>query len=135
MLKFIGLDNKNYNLDTKQSSYPLRNESASKSKIQYSCGQILKKKFPLCPILEEVSIPGHNLIFDFFLPIHKIAVEVQGEQHKTHNKFFHKTVKAFHDAQDRDDAKQLLCDKNNWILISVESPEELTECLGLPQTK
>ena len=129
MKKFIGLDNKVYSMDTKPSSFPMRSAASCKSGVQYRCGQILKKWFPNQIILEELSIPQHRMYFDFAIPSLDIYVEVQGEQHFTHNTFFHTSVKDFNRSIDKDLDKTLLCQKNNWTLISVRSPEELNDFL------
>lgn len=111
----------------------LRSEAACKSKFQYACGQLLKKKYPFDNIYEEVSIPEDRLVIDFFIPSRKIAVECQGAQHSKHVRFFHNTLEAFHRAQARDNDKKLWCDLNNIILLQVDSVKELEEALGLEE--
>jgi hypothetical protein len=130
-MKFIGLDGKEYHLDVRRSQFPMRSEAGCKSKIQYRCGQLIKKKFNLDPILEEVSLSGHKLSFDFFIPTHKIAFEIDGSQHQEYNTFFYKNKREFLNAQKRDDDKQQICDANGWTLIRVASEEELCEILGI----
>jgi hypothetical protein len=130
-MKFIGLDGKEYHVDTRQSKFPLRSEAGCKSKIQYRCGQIIKSKFNLDPILEEFTLTGHKLTIDFFIPTHKIAFEVDGSQHEDYNTFFYKNKREFLNAQKRDDDKQQICDINGWTLIRVQSEEELCEILNV----
>jgi len=125
MIVFQGLDNKTYKLDVRESKYPLRSIEGCKSKLQFECGQLIKNKFPLTPLLEEVRIPNHNLIFDFFLPTFKIAFEIDGNQHKEYIPFFHKSKRNFIQSQYRDDDKERLCQINNWEFIRVSSLEEL----------
>jgi very-short-patch-repair endonuclease len=90
MKKLIGLDKQEIKIDIKPSSYPMRNEAASKSKLQFTCGQLLRQKFPLSTILEEVHFPKHGFILDFYLPKEAIVVEVNGKQHDEYVPFFHK---------------------------------------------
>lgn len=130
MIAFIGLDNKTYKLDTRESKYPMRPIEGCKSKLQFECGQLIKKKFPLTPILEEVQVPNHNLIFDFFLPTFKMVFEIDGKQHSEFNKFFHKNKRNFLNAKLRDDNKELLCSINGWHFIRVRSISELEEKLN-----
>lgn len=129
-MKFIGLNGKEYKLDTRRSSYPMRTEASSPSKIQYACSQILREKFPVSTILEEVTLPGHKLRLDFFIPDLKLVIEVNGEQHKEYNTFFYKTRRAFLDAQARDSDKASLCEMNNWTLMTVETIDDLKELLN-----
>ncbi len=129
-MKFIGLDGKEYRLDTRRSSYPMRSEAASPSKIQYACSKVLREKFPVSTILEEVTLPGHKLRLDFFLPDLRLVVEVNGTQHTEYNTFFYKTRRAFLEAQARDSDKATLCAMNNWTLYTVENSEDLKELLN-----
>lgn len=129
MFTFIGLDGKKYPLDTRESRHPMREEGACKSKFQYECGQLIKAKWPNETILEEVSVPGHKLIFDFFLPKVGIVFEIDGSQHKNFNKFFHGNRSNFVRSQVRDAQKATLCKNNRWILINIDSIDQLKEIL------
>jgi hypothetical protein len=130
-MKFQGLDRKIYSLNVKSLYSPLRTEAACKSKFQYQCGQIIKEKFPLSIILEELKLPGHNLVFDFFLPLEKLVFEIDGEQHEEYVPFFHGSKKGFIKARNRDDDKSRLCEINGWELIRIKSVEELREILNV----
>lgn len=110
--------------DTKQSSYPMKSEASCRSKKQYKVGQILKARYPLDPILEDITIPGTRLSLDFFLPQRNLAVEVQGEQHNEFNPFFHDTKSDFHAQQNRDLEKRLFCELNNITLLEFTSEDE-----------
>lgn len=128
-MKLIGLDGKPLLLDVRQSQYPMRTESSCKSKIQYECGQLIKEKYPHDTILEEFTVPKHGIIIDFFLPVAKIAFEIQGRQHEEYVPFFHKSKKGFKDAVSRDSKKKEFCLKNDINYISVQSTEELRRIL------
>lgn len=53
------------------------------SKLHKSCRDLLKQIYPTDPICEEVFLPGCStkLYADFYLPVRKKLIEVQGEQH------------------------------------------------------
>lgn len=127
-MKYLGLDRKTYSLTVDPKKNPLRNEHASKSKIQYRCGQILLQHFPFSPLLEEVYIDSEGFYFDFFLPYQRIVVEVQGRQHEQQVAFF-QTKKDFLNQQNRDNKKAEWCEINNFKLYRVKTEEELVTCL------
>jgi len=131
-MKFIGLDGKTYNLDVRQSRHPMRAEAACKSKLQYRCGQILRKHFRVDPILEELHIDGHGFYFDFFIPTHGIAVEINGDQHDEYNSFFYKNKRSFLEAKERDSRKESLCEMNGWALLVAKSEDDLRYLLNIP---
>lgn len=129
MIKFIGIDGKQYSLDPNISKHPIRTREGCKSKLQYDCGQVIRKRFPLTPILEEIHIPNHNIIFDFFLPAFKMVFEIDGAQHEKYVPYFHKSKKGFLNSQIRDSNKEHLCKINNWTLYRVDSVDSLENLL------
>lgn len=128
-MKIIGLDGKEYHLNVRESQHPMRTLAGCKSKLQFRCGQILRKKFPYDTILEELHIPGHGLYFDFFLPVHKMVFEIDGAQHGEYNPFFHKDHKGYVSAQDRDCDKESLCEINGFAFFRITNEEELEALL------
>jgi hypothetical protein len=116
--------------DIKESSYPMKNEAGCRSKIQFKIGQILKKKYPYDPILEDVTIPESRLSFDFYLPQRKLAIEVQGEQHFEFNPFFHESEQNFQDQQKRDEDKIAFCNLNGLKLITFKAVVEAENRFG-----
>lgn len=71
--------------------------------------EFLQKKYPTVLILEEFQIQvkkNKYLYFDFYIPIYKIAIEVQGEQHEKYNNFFYKNKYAFIQANINDNLKK-----------------------------
>lgn len=107
--------------DTRESKWPIKTEAACRSNLQYKVGQIIKSKYPLDPILEDVTLPRSRLSLDFFLPMRKIAVEVQGKQHKSFTPFFHKTKSSFDDQLKRDEEKEFFCQLNEIDLVYIDS--------------
>ena len=107
----------------------------NKSSFHLKTREILKERFPTHQILEEVSIPilpKLNLYLDFFLPLRKLAVEVQGQQHFTFNPFFHKTQAQFRQQLKNDRIKKEWCDLNNieLLVFSFEDEDHWTEILS-----
>ncbi len=112
------------------SEYKLRTREACKSELQYQCGQLIKDRFPVEEILEEVYIPFQGFYLDFFLPRLKIVFEIQGRQHYEYNKFFHKNKLNFNESKKRDFMKEEWCKINNITLYTVDSVEQLKEVLA-----
>lgn len=131
-MKVLDLNRKPYQLDARASIYPMRSESACKSKIQYSCGQLLKDRFPNDIILEEIYVAPAKCYIDFFIPNRKMAFEIHGRQHDEFVPHFHKSEKGFKHAQTKDAGKALFCQINGIELYVVRSVEEMREVLGLP---
>jgi hypothetical protein len=129
-MKVKGLDGKDHNMDIRPSQHPMRTREASKSNIQYECGQLIKNKFPLDVILEEIPIPGLKLYIDFFLPTKKLAFEIQGKQHSKYSEFFHGSMKGFKRSLERDKNKAEWCRINSITLVTVDSLEELSQVLN-----
>lgn len=128
-MKLISTDKQPINVDTKQSSFPMRSEEACKSGLQYKCGMLLRNKYPYDPILEEWSVADEGFFIDFFLPHRKLVVEVDGGQHKEYNAFFHGSQQAFAASKARDAKKELFCKINKLTFVRVTSPKELEEWL------
>lgn len=60
---------------------------------------------------------GINMYADIYFPSHNLIVEFHGEQHYTYPNFFHKTKKAFTDAQHRDTLKKALIEEHGMRYI------------------
>lgn len=130
-MKVYDLHGKEYKLDVRATQYPLRPREGSKSIIQYECGQLIKQKFPLEVILEEVNIPGLNLKIDFLLPKKRLAFEIQGAQHDKFSKFFHGSLEGFKASRERDHLKKQWCAANNIELHYVYKVEDFSAFLGI----
>lgn len=128
-MKLTGLDGKSHNVNISANKYPLRNEAACKSAIQYRCGQMIHQAYPSEVILEEFPLPGGKLTLDFFLPRLRVAFEIHGVQHDKFVGHFHKNVQGFHKSRMRDNNKSHWCAINNIRLFEVRSEDELREIL------
>jgi hypothetical protein len=124
--KFVLKSGKNVTVTFNPADYPMRSAEKCRSKIQYECGQMIKKYYPSHSILEDFPTP-EGFYLDFFIPAMNIAFEVQGEQHYKYNKFFYKNEKEFAAAKERDGHKYNWCSKNDIKLIIIRNKEELTE--------
>jgi len=111
------------------SKYPLKKENVCRSKIQYKAGQQIKKRYPLDPIVEDITIPGTRLSLDFYLPQREIAFEIQGKQHLEYVPFFHKDKSDLVSQKKRDETKKFFCEINDIILYTIFDLEELKEIL------
>jgi hypothetical protein len=86
-------------------------------------------------IYEEVPLPGSKLTCDFYVPLRKTMIEVQGEQHYKYvgAGFFYKNKTEFAAAQQRDRNKELFCSINGIELVTLpynESDEQWKQRLG-----
>jgi hypothetical protein len=113
-----GLDGQEYRW--KMESAPRKN--ASKPHVR--CRELLKSIYKLDQILEEVFLPGADKLYlDFYLPLRKLAVEVDGIQHNKYTPHFHANKLEFFKAQRRDDKKKEWCVLNNIRLVSLSAED------------
>jgi hypothetical protein len=114
-------------LSGKEFQWKITSNSVSRKREKVSdlhckARELIQKVYPTVQILEEVPIKirhGETLYLDFYLPLHKIAVEVNGEQH-------YRWVSHFHAAQ-MDFIRQCKSDreKKEWCEINDISFVEL----------
>ncbi len=125
-MKIVGFDgnSKKWNL-TKY--VPDKDDKRHRSKNHLRARAILRKLFPRDRILEEVSLPGSNtqsrkslLYADFFIPSHKLVIEVHGQQHYEFVPFYHKTKLDFYKAKARDRDKVDWCSINSIKIITLK---------------
>lgn len=125
-MQVISVNNpaKKISWDLRKGAWPMKSRAACRSKIQFAIGQMILSKYPLDPILEDITIPDTRLSLDFYLPQRKIAFEIQGEQHSEMNPFFHESMADFEDQKRRDELKELFCELNNISLVKLHSIKE-----------
>lgn len=110
---FFDLDNKPINW--KLSGYSNINSERPRSNLHLAARDLLKEKYAAVLVLEEVMVPirkGKIAYLDFYIPVLKICVEVNGEQHYKFNKFHHGTPQGFLMSQKRDR------DKTEWLRVN-----------------
>ena len=103
-------------------------DSERGSKPHCEARKLLKDRFPTLRILEEVSIPvihrKKTLFLDFYIPVRKIAVEVQGIQHYQFVSAFHSSKADFLNQKKNDRMKCEWCDLNGIELIILDDGEQ-----------
>ncbi len=86
---------------------------------------LLLKLFPFDPPYEEVRLPGcpTELFLDFLLPQRRLALEVQGRQHREYVPHFHRTPAGYMAARKRDAMKLEFCELNGLILLELNDDD------------
>jgi|688.fasta_scaffold75932_6 very-short-patch-repair endonuclease len=125
-----GLDGKEYKMTMRCKTY---NEE-SKSSYHKRARILLKDVYPFDTIREEILLPGTKTTFnkldlfaDFFIPSRRMIIEVNGSQHSTYNRFFHRNKLNFLKAKHRDAVKKQWCDLNKIELIEFNYNESIDE--------
>ena len=126
-MKVRGLDGKIYTMPL--TGYRVdENDLRERSNLHLLARQLLKEEYPIDNILEEVYLPGTSKLYvDFFLPLRKFMVEVQGEQHYKFNKHFHQNKASFKQSIIRDNNKRQWCRANNIYLVEFPYSETVDE--------
>ena len=125
-MKFTGLDGRTHTLRlTGKEADPGRPASSGHERAR----SLLLALFPYDRVYEEVHLPGGkwDLWVDLLLPARKLAVEVQGVQHRQFSLFFHGTPAKFREQLRRDAAKRQLLELNSFRLVAIDDdvPGEL----------
>jgi hypothetical protein len=103
------------------------------SKLHQTAVKIVDRLLPHDTILEEVKLDGtkterHGVLYlDIYLPLRRVAIEVQGQQHFEFNTFHYKNKMDFFRATARDRSKKNWCDINNIVLINLDYNEDEDE--------
>ena len=105
------------------SKYLIDWDKKSRSKIQFKIKQFLKEYWENQIVYEEFPVYGTRLKVDILNATKKIAVEVNGGQHTSFNKFFHKTRINFLRSLQRDHKKLEWLKVNSFELIEIEEKE------------
>jgi hypothetical protein len=96
----------------------------SRSKIQFKTKQFLKTFWQNQVVYEEFPVYGTKMKVDILNATKKIAVEVQGNQHSSFNKFFHGNSRLkYLQSIKRDVEKAEWLKKNGYILIEIHEKE------------
>ena len=114
----------------KIKNYLIDWDKKSKSKLQFGVKQFLKKHWANHVIFEEFPVAGTRLTLDFYNASKKIAVEVQGPQHRKYIPFFHAGYRNNYINQLRRDKQKLdFCEINNIKLIEIYESDKLNKRL------
>ena len=105
-------------------------DKKSRSKLQFKVKQFLKSFWEKHVVYEEFPVLGTRMKVDIVNATKYIAVEVNGQQHGTFNKFFHGNSRhKYFQSLSRDWKKEEWLDKNGFELVIIEYNEvdELSE--------
>ena len=106
------------------SKYLIDWNKKSRSKLQKRVKDFLKPYWQGHIVYEEFPVYGTRLKVDILNATIKVAVEVNGPQHSSFNKFFHGNSRAKYLASiKRDHEKQRWLEKNQYKLIELEESD------------
>jgi len=112
----------------KVRNYLIDWEESSRSKFQFQAKQFFKDYWKNHVVFEEFPVAGTKLSLDFYNATKKIAIEVQGAQHRKYVPHFHGKNKAnYLDQVRRDHQKANFCKINDINLIEIYEESELNE--------
>ena len=95
-----------------------------RSKVQFKTKQFLKKFWENQVVYEEFPVYGTKMKVDILNATKKIAVEVQGNQHTSFNKFFHNNSRLKYLESIKRDAQKAQClEKNGYTLVEIHEKE------------
>jgi hypothetical protein len=114
-MKVYDFEGKSYQLKLHKREY----SDVGKSSGHLECRKLLKEIYPSDNVFEEIHLTPH-LIVDFLLPLRKLMVEIQGQQHFEFNKFFHGNKIKFNDQKTRDSQKREWALINNFVLLELK---------------
>lgn len=124
-MKVTGIDGREYNWVLRGHSVRPGDERP-RSKYHRRARALLGRLFPLDSVLEEVFLPGlpQAAYCDFYLPLRRLMVEVQGEQHAEFVEHFHGDRLGFLRACGRDGDKRAWCGINGVTLAELPCGED-----------
>jgi hypothetical protein len=114
-------------------------EAKSRSKLQYNFKQFFHTYWKNHIVYEEFPVYGTMLKVDFINATKRIAVEIQGNQHESFNKFFHDNSRLkYLESIKRDVKKERWIELNNFKFIELYendlknlSPQYIEEKCGI----
>ena len=127
-MKFFDASGRRRNLKNAKK-YLIDWDKPSRSKFQTYVKEFLRPCWKNDIVFEEFRVVGSRLTLDFYNANKKIAVEVQGAQHKKYVKFFHKTRLKYRDQLKRDEKKLDFCKANNIKLAEIYPQDEINASL------
>jgi len=127
-MEFLSLSNKKRRCKNARN-YLIDWSVDSRSKFQTEAKKFLQNYWQHNIVFEEFPIVGTRLTLDFYNANKKIAIEVQGRQHQKYIEFFHSHKINFLHQLKRDRKKEIFCEKNGIILVTIFENEEVTTSL------
>jgi len=102
------------------SKYRIKWEKQCRSNIQFEVKQFFKPYWANHICYEEFPVYGTRMKVDMINMTKRIAVEVQGAQHESFNKFFHGNSRAnYLKSIKRDYHKALWLESNNFKILEI----------------
>lgn len=121
-MKFKNLNGKEKNINI--SNYLVDWNKKERSIIQFKVKKFLEPFWKNHVVCSELPLVSTRCTFDLYNASRKIVVEIQGKQHYSFNKHFHKSSRTNYLGQiKRDLDKQKYCEINNILLIEVMEDE------------
>lgn len=106
------------------TKYLIKWNGPSRSKLQFKVKQFLRPFWQYQSVYEEFPVYGTRMSVDLLNLTRKIAIEVNGPQHRKFNEFFHDNSKsAYLESIKRDWKKTEWLEKNGFQLIEIEDKE------------
>lgn len=126
-MKFFDLNNKPRNLRGASKNF-IKWDEGSLSKFQKAVKDFLYPYWKGDLVLEEMTIVGTRLSIDIYNATQKVAIEVQGQQHIKHNKFFHgsRAQGGLRKQFERDEKKLKFCEINDITMVEIYDVKECT---------
>ena len=122
-MKVLGLDGKTHNWNLTQHLEP-----GTCSDLHTKAYELLRSEYKTDKIIHEITLPGSDgLRADLFLPLRKLIVEVNGEQHEKFVRHYHKDIRGFVASQQRDSKKRQWCELNRIRLVEFNWNETVEE--------
>lgn len=104
---------------------PKNRPKSNPSKGHEAARALIKDIWPTVYVCEECPVPvkrGSTLYFDFFIPIFKLVIEVDGKQHDAFSAHFHKHKTKFLKQRRNDLNKEEICYLNDFFIVRLKDP-------------
>ena len=115
-------------VDGKKSKWKMEVvEKTNQSQLHKNARILIENIFKTAQIKEEVQIEvkkNKRLYLDYYLPLYRLAIEINGKQHSSYSDFFSKNPLNFIKQKINDKLKQDWCELNNITLIRLNYSEE-----------
>jgi|TARA_R110002020_G_scaffold90608_8_gene220696 hypothetical protein len=106
------------------TKYRVKWEKECRSKFQYNVKQFFKTFWYGQVCYEEFPVYGTRMKVDLVNMTKRIAVESQGDQHESFNKFFHNNSRAnYLRSMTRDHDKRIWLENNDFKIIEIFEKE------------
>lgn len=106
------------------SKYLINWKGKCRSKFQEAVKAFIEPHWGYCIVYEEFPVYGTLMKVDILNSTKKIAIEVNGDQHYSYNKFFHgNSIENYSKSLERDTMKLEWLEKNGYQLAEIISSD------------